>query len=89
MTEPKSPARATVLRLHSQALPDEDVVAMCERVLADAKAGKFTAIAYVAIEQDGGTQQCWAGNEKITTLVGAAHELATTLTISSISAFGE
>lgn len=76
---------AKVLRLAS-VQADEDVVEMAQRLLAEAKSGQIIALAYVAVTPGGGTAQAWGGESSLTTLCGAAHELAATITLASISA---
>jgi hypothetical protein len=69
--------------------PDPNCIAVIERLLAMAKAGEIESVAYVAIDDNGGTMQEWGGCSNLTLLVGASHELATTLTLASIQEFGK
>lgn len=86
MSRSEQPPKASkVVQLHPPIGPDPDMVAMCERLLESAKAGDLAGLAYIATTNDGGTQMQWSGEENLTMLVGAAHELATTLTLASLS----
>ncbi len=65
--------------------PDEDLVASVERLLEAVKAGEVVGLAWVAVQPGNGTMQNWGGEATLTMLVGAAHELATSLTMASLS----
>jgi len=65
--------------------PDAELIASVERLLEAVKTGEVVGLAWVAVQPGNGTMQHWGGEATLTMLVGAAHELATSLTMASLS----
>lgn len=68
--------------------PDPDLVAMLERLLAQAKAGKVTAIVYVTMADDGERAMSWGGMGSTAEFSSAAHDLALALGLASLAEYG-
>lgn len=56
-----SEKRPNVIQLRPDVGPDEDVVACCEKLLALAKAGELSGLAWVGVDNGGGTKQALGG----------------------------
>ncbi len=82
------PPRPKVIPFRTAA-PDKDLVAMLERLLAQAKAGHIDAIACVYLDEKRARSLTWGGEGETSDFVSMAHELAMTLTLASLAEYGK
>lgn len=62
------------------AKPVESVIELLEKILADAKAGKITAVALATTTPAGGTGTAWTGDAWVSHLLGSVAMLQHRLT---------
>ena len=72
MSEPKSAPILVLTVPGPRVFTDSsaDVIRILEQALADAQAGKITAIAVVTVTDRGGVSSCFAGEDQVFTLLG-------------------